>query len=496
MAIDLGDLAEPIDVKDDAKGLSVAQQLVVIAHEEFTFNTTPTGETFALPHHGPNVAIWMRGGGSVRQRLASAFHERTGKVATQNALTDSLNLLEASASRDVPVEPALRLARYGDAILYDLGDETGRVVRVSAEGWEVLERSPIPFRRTEATMAAPTPERGGSLDDLKALINIAPEDWSLLKGYLVATMVPDIPHPIATFQGDPGAGKSTASRLVIALLDPSSAPLSAPSESLDNWKTTATASYVVGLDNISRISETMSDAYCRAVTGDAVKARKKYTDADVHIVSFRRVIIMNGIEVGATRSDLADRLLTFRLDRVTEGARLAEGDVWARFNGMRPTLLGALFDELSGAMAREPAVHLESMPRMADFARYLVAVEPEALEVYGRNYSATQKNVVESRPLGMELLNLCRRGFEGTAAQVLDALKGKGTLAERDAFSADARTHLPISPVAMGRSLSMYQEPLVKGFGAMVSKRKVRGEVVWTLSLPATDEDASAEEAK
>jgi len=47
----------------------------------------------------------------------------------------------------------------------------------------------------------------------------------------------------------------------------------------------------------------------------------------------------------------------------------------ATFEAVRPAVLGALFDVLACVLAVLPGVRLESMPRMADFARVLAAVD-------------------------------------------------------------------------------------------------------------------------
>lgn len=45
---------------------------------------------------------------------------------------------------------------------------------------------------------------------------------------------------------------------------------------------------------------------CRAVTGDGLVKRTLYSDTDVTVLNYRRVLVVNGIDVGAVRCDLAD----------------------------------------------------------------------------------------------------------------------------------------------------------------------------------------------
>ena len=48
---------------------------------------------------------------------------------------------------------------------------------------------------------------------------------------------------------------------------------------------------------------------CRE-TGDALVRRKLYTDSDLSVVRYRRVLIVNGIDIGAIRGDPAERDLS------------------------------------------------------------------------------------------------------------------------------------------------------------------------------------------
>src|SRR5687767_7851313 len=60
-------------------------------------------------------------------------------------------------------------------------------------------------------------------------------------------------------------------------------------------------------------ADCLSDSLCRAATGDGDVGRALYTDSDLAVFAFRRCIILNGIDVGALRGDLADRTLPINL---------------------------------------------------------------------------------------------------------------------------------------------------------------------------------------
>src|SRR5262249_39940134 len=109
-----------------------------------------------------------------------------------------------------------------DGIYIDLADEKGRAVRVTAEGWKVLDVPPILFRRYSHQAALPEPIAGGNLNDLDRFLNIKSDrDRVLVKAWLVTGVLENIPRPGLSLYGAQGSAKTTTARLLRSLLDPS-----------------------------------------------------------------------------------------------------------------------------------------------------------------------------------------------------------------------------------------------------------------------------------
>ena len=119
----------------------------------------------------------------------------------------------------------------------------------------------------------------------------------------------------------------------------------------------------------------LSDSLCRAATGDGDVRRQLYTDAGLAVFAFRRCILLNGIDVGALRGDLADRVVMINLDRIEESVRLTERHLTAQWERAYPSILGGLLSLSAGTIALLPSVRLAASPRMADFARVLAAID-------------------------------------------------------------------------------------------------------------------------
>ena len=196
-------------------------------------------------------------------------------------------------------------------------------------------------------------------------------------------MLPNIPHPVLMLGGEQGTGKTSAARLLIGLVDPSIAPLRSAPRDAEQWAVTALDSWVVCLDNISQISRWLSDAICKAVTGDGLVRRKLYTDSDLAVLTFKRCIILTSIDPGAMQGDLGDRLLLVDLERIGDESRRTEGELEAAYRDLRPRLLGGLLTAVARTLAALPAVRLRAMPRMADFAKVLAALDAACPELTG-----------------------------------------------------------------------------------------------------------------
>jgi hypothetical protein len=140
--------------------------------------------------------------------MASAYFTATGRAASQQSLADALLVLDGQARELDPEALWLRVAEHEDDLYLDLGDATGRAVRITRSGWTLTDRPPVWFRRTALTGALPVPMSGGGLDDLWRLLNVAESDRPLVVAWLVAALHPAIPHPIVALVGEQGVGKS------------------------------------------------------------------------------------------------------------------------------------------------------------------------------------------------------------------------------------------------------------------------------------------------
>jgi hypothetical protein len=462
---------------------SAATALINLAEEHYTFGVTATGDAYGVPIDGSNVARLLRGGRrSLRAELAAAYYAQHHAAAPGQALTDAMLVLEGKAQATEPTEVALRVAGTDDGdIVLDLGDDDGRAVVVGPGSWRVVETSPVLFRRTRATLPLPVPGPAGAmhagLGRLRSLLNIDDEEWPLVLAWLVSALFADIPHPVLLLKGEHGTAKSTAAKMLTALIDPCASQLRTAPRNVDDWAVAASGSWMTCLDNISDIAAWLSDAICRAVTGDGLLRRQLFTDSDVSVLAFRRVMAMTSIDPGRLHGDLADRLLVVELARIAEADRAADQSVTAAWRAAHPAVLAGLLDLTTEVLAVLPSVRGRQLPRMADFARVLLAVDKllgtTGYARYAEQAGQVAEQVVEADSVALAVRARITVSWQGTAGDLLDKLS-----AERPPKD------WPSTPQGMGGRLAR-AAPALRSLGWVIEapdrRRRIR---VWTITPP------------
>jgi hypothetical protein len=272
--------------------------------------------------------------------------------------------------------------------------------------------------------------RGGNLREFFNLLNIPQEKKAVYLAFLVCFFFPDIAHPVLTAFGPQGSGKTKLTEFTHRLLDNSPVLGRKLPRDLKEWIVAAQASYLISLDNVSRLSPEMSDALSRAVTGEADVHRSLYTNKDLEIFRFRRVMLLNGIDVLGIKEDLAERLLVIDMPAIPPGKRLTEAGIKAAATAMMPDVFGALLDVLVEVMRVLPHIHVEELPRMADFAKILHAIDTiypgmNAVEEYEIGVEEYASNLVKQHPVLSAIAGTIVEPWEGTSSELLELIGPK-----------------------------------------------------------------------
>ena len=97
-----------------------------------------------------------------------------------------------------------RVAELDGKIYVDIGDPKWSVVEIDKSRWRMIDNSPVRFRRTQSMQALPLPERGGSIEQLRSLVNLSDDGFVLFVACLLDALCPGRPHPLLYLAGDEG----------------------------------------------------------------------------------------------------------------------------------------------------------------------------------------------------------------------------------------------------------------------------------------------------
>jgi len=391
-----------------------------------------TGTPYArINQNGVNVTLPIRNR-LFKAWLSSLLWTAEKKAPGNEAVSSALNVLVSKAMFEGERFTLYnRVAPADDGVWIDMTDERWRAIKVTAEGWRVVNDPPLLFKRYSHQQPLVEPKPGGDAWKLLDFFNIDPVDADTRLTVLCACtsfLIPLMPHPILTLYGIQGSGKSWIFRLLRRLLDPSSTEmLTLPKDERERVQQ-LDHNWLAFYDNITSMPSWMSDTLCRAATGGGFSKRELYSDDDDVIYNFKRCVGLNGINIAAQRGDLLDRSLLVYLQNIPREKRRTEERLLKEFEASKPEILGGFLDTLAKAMQVFPQVNPKELFRMADFTRWGCAIaialgktETEFLEAYEAKVKTQIEEAAHASPVATVLLDffsIAKEPWEGTPTQL------------------------------------------------------------------------------
>jgi putative DNA primase/helicase len=431
--------------------------------------------TFPMNSHQENWAVRSR---EFRMWLSGQYYEETGRALGGQVLEDVIRILEARAVyKGNMYEPFIRTGAYAGKFYIDLCDAHWRAVEITRNDWRVVSSVPVKFMRPASLRPMPVPEAGIMIEELRRFINVSEDEFMLIVGWLLSTLRPKGPFPILVVNGEQGAGKSMACRMLRALVDPSAAAIRSVPKDDHNLIVSASNSHILGFDNLSFVQPWLADALCRLSTGGGYATRQLHTDRDEMIFEGQRAILLNGISSLTDRADLADRAITIHLRAIPEADRRPEDDIKADFERATPGLLGALLTALSAALRNMPSTKLSRSGRMADFEKLVTAAEPGLGWDHGSFQRAMRENraeisesAFEADSVAVAIAKLVRRdhpdGLVATATELLTQLNATDLVPD----GVRKQRTWPATPQGLGNRIDRIA-PLLKAQGFAIERR-------------------------
>jgi len=435
--VDLAEFAAPLAIDKEKPPKESKRLLAYVKTWIKELWHSPEGAPFAtierkpgqLEHHPVDSKYFERG-------MRLQFHTHEAAPPSNNAIRDVREKLASQGILEGPErEIFLRVARLDapSRIFIDLGWKGHEAVAVTAEGWKILtaEEVPVRFYRPVLSGALPKPIRGGSINALRPFLNLDEQGFTLVMAWLLMALSGRGPFPILNLAGEQGTAKSTISRALQKLVDPSLGDVRGNIKDGQDLFIAAQKSHLVILDNLSVIPNKLSDDLCRLATGGAWTGRKLYTNDDEVVLKACRPVLINGIPDLLSRGDLVDRCIRLALEPVPADRKKTETDLYPALELVLGEVFGGLLTALAGGLARWNQAKDPQGHRMADFVKLVLAAEPDmpwAEGAFLEAYQAARHDLtlvtLEGDVFGLrvrELATSCEY-WEGTFMALLEVL--------------------------------------------------------------------------
>ncbi|BBB23862.1 conserved hypothetical protein [Isorropodon fossajaponicum endosymbiont JTNG4] len=405
--------------------------LIELASKKCTFFHDDQKEAYAKVKIGSHIEIWNISSPEFNDWLAHQFWIKNGQGVKKSSYESALLTLRGMAIFEGKTEEVhLRVAQINDMIYIDICNKNWEVIEINKKGWRVVNNPPINFSRSKNMKPLHTPKiKNGGINLLLKHLNINTDDLPLVVGWLLMGMQAGSGAlPILIFQGPTGCGKTTASKMLREIIDPNSADLLSKPKTED-MRVIGVRNHVLAFDNLSGIHSNYSDALCKISTGDNQTIRRLHTTNDEFTISIKKPILLNGIDEITSRNDLLSRSIRIELKKIK--LFKPESQVWADFIKDVPSILSALLDGTSCALANHNKIRIKEITRMGDFCRWSTAAgkafsweKDIFINQYKRNIAQSYIDSINSSNFATAVVDMINKkpDFKGTPAELLMSL--------------------------------------------------------------------------
>ena len=445
---------------EPAPRITVGRVAQLLHAEGVWLGKSSPSEAIATLRNGTTVGVDSC---TFRREVSRQVYCATGRPLRMHELDEILPVLEAEVLRIGPELPtAIRVHFSPTAVYVDLANESGQVAKVSAEGWSLVPWASVPVRfvRPQGTLPLPMPVSGGSVSELRPLLNVRNDaEWGLVTMFLFGCLGPP-PYSALFVNGPQSAAKSSLCKLVRRVIDPRRDLVRRPPKRETDLVPTVVNNFVLAFDNVSEIPDWLADDLCSISSGATIATRKLYTNDGEILITTARPILANGIPSLTERPDLRDRSFTLRLSPLRPGARVTEGTLATQFEECHGRVLGALLDAAVVAIRS----HHECSPtvevRNIDAMRWCLAAEASFGVPRGTLEAALSSSRREAVEDAIEA-----SAVAGAIIKLLDARAGSFTGTHTELLSALCLQNVPMgdwpkNPRALREHLDRLESPL------------------------------------
>lgn len=422
-------------------------------------------------------AIFVRKGRQLVSRLddqygamlAADYLDENGQALDGSLLSNVLRIARQRALDGDKHVIRNRVAMHGGEWFLDLGGESREVVNASKDGWRIAAQCPVLFARGLLTTELPRPAKHNGLDELRTLLNVDDAGWQSIRAFLIGAWNPLGPAPLLVLTGTNGSAKSTAARILQSIIDPKQDEslgrenIFAPPKDARDLLVVAMNNYLLCFDNLSKISDELSQALCRLSTGGSQPARKLYSDAGLVSLSSMNPVIITSINSIVEAEDLRSRSLFVELERPAKF--IGEQELWAKLQEMRPRIIAAMLDLVVNALRNWDSTEPLENGRLTDSSKWILAADPNLRDSLAASAREAAERSLESDDVAEAMTKVEAGNY--SASELLIALQR-------------LNTSIVCSAKSLGHQLKRLA-PELQTLGVVVKRKRSNSGTTWSV---------------
>jgi energy-coupling factor transporter ATP-binding protein EcfA2 len=347
---------------------------------------------------------------------------------------DAIKLAVASAKSNLPSKPAAVCVRVGarsdrNELYWDLADGTGRAVKVTPDGWSMVDDAAVLFPFSPGRGVLTEPSKAGSIHCLREKFDLSAYNEALIISFCLGCLRGKGPYPILAIVGPEGSGKTTLAAYLRALVDPGTPMLRNMPKKDTELAISARDNHLLAYDGIEAVPAWFGRAICKVSKGTVFSSYLKGQERI--LFQGARPVILAGAEEMLLDRELASRTLIVRLEARTR----FQSNMTEDFEGLAE-MRGALLDVISHALGRWRDINIPEPRKDYEFEKWMAACDLSrwGLETFQDAYetgiSDAVSDAVELDPFLLAFQTYMSKvgTFRGTAGELLRELNGiKGT---------------------------------------------------------------------
>lgn len=407
--------------------------------------------------------------------LQRLLYDKVGVILDRKKLEpvyDYLGILAYKSNKRVTVYK--RICNIGDKIVYELDKDKNICVVITKDGVQVNNEEKICFYHSKYYANQVMPDfknlHNGDWKYLITLINkhfnFSNNDQSVLFAiYLISSYLGTaVNHPIMSVSGQYSSGKSSLMKKYLSLVDPKVVGLGDIPKKEDDISLRISESYVNDFDNLSFLNKNISNLFCKCVSGGTNIRRTLFENSDQTTFDLKSIIILDGIDVLITQSDLLSRTIFFVLDKLDMERLKTEKELDEEFKKDKGLILALCFSILQLAMQDTQPIK-DNVGRMADFTEWAVKIgramgykDEYIIRLLKKNHALINQQALSENELAQTLLYYMTF-YDKKVHTVAELLKILKKIAPEIQIEV---SKLPKQPNALSRKLNEIQSNLAE----------------------------------